>query len=389
MALGATGNSRFAYEMGRITALEARAVGIHWTNSPVADVNNNAENIIINTRSFGEDPALVASMVAAYVRGAQEHHLIATVKHFPGHGDTKEDTHMGLPSLPFDRNRLNDVELVPFRAGISAGVKAVMTAHLALPRIDPSGKPSTLSRPVLTGLLREDLGFNGIIMTDGMRMQGITDHFSAGEASTLVIEAGGDIVLAPEDIDKAYHGVLDAVRNGRLSEDRIDKSVRRVLGAKEWVGLNVQRTVPIDPIFTIVGSRESQQIAEEMSDASVTLLRNANSVLPLKKTSRVQIITVSEDPLPVIGTDLLDDLLPHVTSVSLTRVSNETGRERFEAIRAGFRDADVVLVGVYLSVVAWKGDRRFSQQLEDFFSALGTATTPVITVAFGDPYILG
>jgi beta-N-acetylhexosaminidase len=389
MAIGATGNPRFAYEMGRITAIESRAVGIHWTNSPVADVNNNADNVIINTRSYGEDPAQVASMVDAYVRGAQEHGMIATVKHFPGHGDTKEDTHMGLPSLPFDASRLSSVELVPFKAGVDAGVKAVMTAHLALPRIDPTGKPATLSRPVLTGILRDQLGFNGIIMTDGMRMQGITDHFSSGEASALVVEAGGDVVLAPEDIDNAYHGVLEAVRRGQISETRINQSVRRVLTAKSWAGLDTRRTVVVDSIFTIVGSQESQRLADAISDASVTLLRNGGGVLPLGKSTRLKMIMVSEDPLTTIGMDLSAEIAPRVTSVSLARISNETGRERLAEIRNAFRDADVILVGVYLSVVAWKGERRFAPPLDEFLSGLGGLQKPVITVAFGDPYILG
>ena len=207
MGIGATRNPQYAYELGRITAREARAIGVQWSNSPVADVNSNAENPVINTRSYGEDPAAVAEMVGAYVRGAQDAGMIATLKHFPGHGDTRDDSHMRLPVLPFDRERLNSVEFVPFKAGIAAGAKAVMTSHLALPRIDPSGKPATLSAPVLTGLLRKELGFDGIVVTDGMRMQGITDQYGSAEASVLAIEAGADAVLGIEDIDKGYQGV--------------------------------------------------------------------------------------------------------------------------------------------------------------------------------------
>jgi beta-N-acetylhexosaminidase len=389
MAIGATRNPRNAYELGRITAREARAIGVHWSNSPVADVNSNADNPVINTRSFGEDPAAVAEMVTAYVRGAQGAGLIATLKHFPGHGDTRDDSHMRLPLLPFDEQRLHAVEFVPFKAGIAAGAKAVMTSHLALPRIDPSGRPATLSAPVLTGLLRNGLGFKGIIVTDGMRMQGITDQFGSAEAAVLALEAGVDAILGIEDIESGYQGVLAAVRSGRLTEERIDTSVRRILAAKLWAGLSVRRTVPLDSIFTIVGDPESRRISESISDASVTLLRNEGNTLPLPRSARVCVVTVTEDPAPQIGSDLVHELQPSVSSVDIVRVSNESGPEKFVQVSESSRNADVMLVGIYLSVVAWRGESRFSEPLERFLSSLDRQGKPVILVAFGDPYILG
>ncbi len=389
MAIGATGDPAYAHELGRITALEAGAIGIHWSNSPVADVNNNADNPIINTRSYGEDPALVASMVEAYVRGAQSERMIATLKHFPGHGDTREDSHMGLPSLPFTLGRLDSVELVPFRAGIASGARAVMTSHLALPQIDPTGRPATLSRPVITGILRTRLAFDGIVITDGMRMQGITDHFSSAEAAINAIEAGADAILAIADIDSAFRGVVAAVRAGRISEERVNISVRRILAAKEWAGLALKRTVAVDSIFSVVGAERFRLKAEEISNASVTLFRNAGNVIPLKPTASVTLVTVSEDPQPGLGVDLLEGVEPFVRSASLLRVSNETGSERFREISASAGKSDVLLVGVYLSVVAWKGDRSFSKPLQDFLGSLGRFPVPVIAVAFGDPYVLG
>jgi beta-glucosidase-like glycosyl hydrolase len=389
MAIGATGDPRNAYDLGRITAREARAIGVRWSNSPVADVNSNPENPVINTRSFGEDPSAVAAMVSAYVRGAQDGGMIATLKHFPGHGDTQDDSHMKLPVLPFDRQRLDTMELVPFKAGIAAGAGAVMTSHLALPRIDPSGRPATLSAPVLTGVLREDLGFNGIIVTDGMRMQGITDQFGSAEAAVLAIEAGADAVLGIEDIDKGFHGVCDAVRSGRISRDRIDVSVRRILEAKKRTGLAECRVVPIDSIFTAVGDPASRRISERISDASVTVLRNDMNLLPLPRSARVLLVCVTEDPGRIAGTDLAQELGPSVSSVDVVRVSNETGRERFAEIAERARSADVTIVGVYLSVVAWKGGVRFAKPLEEFLGSSGRSGKPVITIAFGDPYILG
>ncbi len=389
MAIGATGNPRFAYQLGRVTALEARAIGIHWSNSPVADINNNPDNPIINTRSYGENPADVARMVEAYVRGAQEAGMIATVKHFPGHGDTREDTHMGLPALPFDIDRLRSVELVPFRAGISAGVRAVMTAHLSLPKIDSTRRPATLSKPLLTGILRDMLGFDGIVVTDGMRMQGITDKYSPAEAAIIAIEAGADAVLASEDIGAAFTGLVGAVHSGRITTARLNASVRRILRAKEWVGLNKVRTVPVDSVFTIVGSPRFQAIAREVSDSSVTLLRNEGSILPLPRTTRLQCITVTEDPAFVPGIDFINEIGPWVAAASLTHVSNETGRERFDEIKASLSSSDAVLVGVYLSVTAWSGGNRFSKPLQDFLNSLDRWPKPVILVAFGDPYIIG
>ena len=389
MAIGATGNPRFAYQLGRVTALEARAIGIHWSNSPVADVNNNPDNPIINTRSYGEDPADVARMVEAYVRGAQEAGMIATLKHFPGHGDTQEDTHRGLPLLPFDVERLRSVELVPFRAGIGAGARAVMTAHLALPKIDSTGRPATLSRPILTGILRDMLGFEGLIVTDGMRMQGITDHFSAAEAAITAIESGADAVLASENIGAAFAGLVDAVRTGRIPAAHLDASVRRMLRAKEWVGLNRTRAVVIDSIFSVVGSPQFQNIAREVSDSSVTLLRNEGSLLPLPRATRLRFIVVTEDPAFTPGVDFMNEIEPWLSAVSMTRVSNETGRERFEEIGASLSESDAMVVGVYLSVTAWSGGNRFSKPLEDFLQSLDRLPAPVVLVAFGDPYIIG
>jgi len=389
MGIGATGNVHYAEELGRITAIEACAIGIRWSNSPVADVNVNPDNPIINTRSYGEDPAAVARMVAAYVRGAQSAGMIATLKHFPGHGDTRADSHMELPVLPFDIRRLDSVELVPFRAGIAAGARAVMTSHLALPRIDSTGSPATLSRPVITGILRTRLGFDGIVVTDGMRMQGITDHYTSGEAAIRAIEAGADAVLGIADIDSAFHAVVAAVKEGRISRSRIDASVRRILAAKEWAGLSRRRTVPIDSIFTIVGSAEFRRCAEEMSDASVTLLRNEHGLLPLGPARRALVVTVTEDPQPGVGTDILETAAPRLRSASLVHVSNETGRERFGEIRRLARANDVTIVGIYLSVVAWKGESRFAAPLEEFLDSQGTWPTPVVLVAFGDPYVIG
>jgi beta-N-acetylhexosaminidase len=388
MAIGATGNTHFAYEFGRITAREARAVGIQWSNTPVADVNSNPHNPIINTRSFGEDPAQVAAMVEAYVRGAQEEGIIATLKHFPGHGDTEEDTHMKLPSLPFDLHRLDAMEFVPFKAGIKAGAKAVMTAHIALPNIDPEKRPSTLSPVIVNGLLRGHLGFNGLVVTDGMTMQGVTDHFGPAEAAIRAIEAGVDVVLVPADLALAYNGLLGAVKSGRISQARLDESVRRVLDAKAWVGIDRQRLVNVEDITRIVDPPQSEKIADSMFSAAVTLLRNKGNILPLSPASRVQIITVTDEPNLQIGDGLLGILESKVRSVALSHLWNESSTNSIVSVVGEARSADVIVLSIYLSVGSWKGQLGFSPELQKFFDTIASSKKPVVTIAFGDPYVI-
>jgi len=388
MAVGATGNPQYAYDIGRITARESRAVGIHWTNSPVADVNNNPENPIINTRSFGEDAVRVAAFVEAYVRGVQEGGVIATMKHFPGHGDTKEDTHIKLPLLQFDEKRIFSIELVPFKAGIAAGAKAVMTAHIALPRIDPTNRPSTLSYPIISGVLREKLGFHGIVITDGMTMQGVTDHYGADEAAVLAIEAGADCVLVPNQFENAYNGVLAAAKSGRIAIPRLDASVRRILEAKSWVGLDRDRFVNIEHVADIVGAPESDSLAQTIADAAVTLLRNNNGIVPLDRSSRAHVVTVSDDFNAQAGEELARVLSAGLSSVQCSHLFAESRDEVLQKIIRELKNADIIIVGLYLSIGAWKGRVEIPTSLATFLDQLQTLHKHVITVAFGDPYVI-
>ena len=389
MAIGATGNPHFAYEFGRITAREGRAVGIHWTNSPVADVNNNPNNPIINTRSFGEDPAQVAAMVEAYVRGLQSEKMIATPKHFPGHGDTEEDSHMKLPSLPFDRQRLDSVEFVPFKAGIRAGAGAVMTAHIAMPKVDPVRRPATLSPVLISEILRDRLQFKGIVVTDGMTMQGVTDHYSAAEAAVKSLEAGADAILVPADFVAAYEGVLQAAKSKRLTGRRIDESVRRILAAKEWAGLDRNRLVSIERIADVVGSPAAEKVADSMFSASVTLLKNDGRTVPFAPAARVEVITITDQAEAYAGEALCNVLRPRTASVGLSRIWNESGKKEMDNTLARIQKADVVVIGVYLSIGAWKGGLGLSSDVEEFLEKVHATGRPAVTVAFGDPYVLG
>src|SRR5437879_6502018 len=285
MALAAGGNLKDGYTMGKITALEARAVGIHWIYAPDADVNNNPGNPIINTRSFGENPERVAQFVTEFVRGVRENGGLATAKHFPGHGDTAADSHIDLPVIRADRARLDSLELIPFRAAISSQVDSVMTGHLNVPALEPDpNAPATLSHNILTDLLRNQLGYQGLLVTDAMDMGGITVRYAPGEAAVRAIAAGVDCLLMPPVPDAAFEAMQAAVKSGRISKDRLDASVRRILQAKARLGLNANRLVDVNAINKKFGSAEWQKEAQEISDRGVTLLRDTSHRLPLDGT---------------------------------------------------------------------------------------------------------
>src|SRR5574341_1265682 len=309
MATAATGNPDYARRAGELTGREARALGIQQIYAPVADVNNNAANPVINVRSFGEDPGQGARVVAAFVTGAQSAGVIATAKHFPGHGDTAVDSHRGLPEIDVTRERLNTVELVPFRAAVEAGVGAVMDGHIALPRIDATvitplprdrktkpidtdeggeivvekgTMPTTLS-PVVNNILRHELKFDGLIVTDAMSMSGLTLYFTQEEASVRALEAGAEQLLKPADPDAAFRGVITAVKNGRRTEQRIEQSARKILAAKYDLGLVKQRITPIDQIDRAVAGKKASALADEIATRAIALVRNDGKRRPLKR----------------------------------------------------------------------------------------------------------
>ncbi len=281
MAFGAAGDPAFSRFEGEVTAREARALGVQWVYYPVADVNNNPDNPIINIRSFGENPQDVAAQVKAFIEGAhadKKNYVLTTAKHFPGHGDTAVDTHLNLASIPADMDRLQRVELVPFKAAIEANVDAIMTAHIAVPALAPPNLPATLSPEILTGLLRKQLGFKGLVITDSLEMGGIAQGFSAADAAVRALEAGADTLLMPADPDAAIRAVVGAVQSGRLTRSRIQESVVKILSAKERVGLDRKRLVDLEAIGDLVNSPEDNARAQEIADRAVTLVRNTGNV---------------------------------------------------------------------------------------------------------------
>ncbi len=390
MALGATGSEEYAYEVGKVTGEEARAVGIHWPYAPVIDVNNNPKNPIVNTRSFGEDPELVARLGAAFIRGCQDAGALATAKHFPGHGDTEEDSHMKLPVLGFDLNRLESVELVPYVRAIRAGAKSIMSAHIALPKLDPSRRPATLSRPILTNLLREKLKFDGIIVTDGLTMQGVTDNYSVTEAALLAIQAGADALLVSPDIEAAYNYLVDAVRRGKIAEARLDSSVRRMLSAKGWLGLQKKRYVDITKISKTVGAPASENLSKKIARDAITLLENNNRTLPINrdKSLKVAVVVLSDIPNREYGREFISLLQEKYSGLTVSYINGETEDGAISEALRNAKRSDVTLLPTYISLGSWKGALRLPKSVKKFVRSVASIKKPVIAISFGDPYII-
>src|SRR5882724_3619568 len=390
MALAAGGNPKDAYTMGKITALESRAVGVHWIYAPDADVNNNPGNPIINTRSFGEDPARVAEFVSAFVRGVEENGGLATAKHFPGHGDTASDSHIDLPVIRADKERLEKLELVPFRAAISAGAGSIMTGHLNVPALEPDpNTPATLSHNIFTGLLRNEFGYQGLIATDAMDMGGITVRYAPGEAAVRAVVAGADAVLMPPVPDAAFEALQAAVKSGRISKARLDASVRRILQAKARLGLHSNRLVDVNALNQRFASVSWQKEAQEISDRGVTLLRDTPHRLPIDaaKPSRALLLAFYADPEPYPGEDLERELRTRFDSVTTLRA--DTRFVNASILKLPPPDSyDVAILALFVRVSDRKGNVDVPAEQAALAEQLYKTGKPIITVGFGSPYLI-
>ena len=391
MAVGATADPQLAYEMGRITAREARGVGIHIPFAPVLDVNNNPDNPIINVRSFGENPEDVADLGAAFVRGVQEHGAIATGKHFPGHGDTETDSHLGLPVIPHSRARMDSVEIFPFRHAKEAGKGAVMTAHISVQSLDGGvGDPATLSSAVLTDLLRDEMEFDGLLFTDAMDMSAISRGFGAEEASVRAIEAGADVILMPPSVERAVEGIAAAVESGRIEASRIDASVRRILETKKQMGLDRDRTVQIDQIGQVVGIPAHTQVAAEIAERSITLLHNGGNLLPLLGTRSARVMSVSfRRTSDVLAGRYFNTRLrqtyPRLTTAGL---DVNSGPALYEDLLRQARQQALVILSTYVTAVSYSGSLALPEEVVDFAGQLTEIGVPHIVISFGNPYLI-
>jgi beta-glucosidase-like glycosyl hydrolase/CubicO group peptidase (beta-lactamase class C family) len=376
--------------MGKVTALEARAIGVPWIFAPDADVNSNPENPIINTRSFGEDPARVSQFVAAFVRGVEENGGLATAKHFPGHGDTSTDSHLDLPTVSGDRAHLDRVELEPFRAAISAGVSTIMTGHLAVPALEPDPNiPATMSPKITTDLLRGQMGFDGVVVTDALDMGGVTVRYPPGEVAVRSILAGADVLLVPPVLDAALQAVRDAVTSGRIPMSRVDEAVTRVLRAKAKIGLNKSKLVDLDSLASKFDRPEFQEAALDIAARGVTLLRDDQHILPLDSTKlqRILLVAVSGDNDPYPGGNLENEIRWRVDS--LASVRTDTRFVHADTVKLPSPDTyDVAIAAIFVRVTDRKGNIGLPDDQADVVDRLLAAGKPVVVACFGSPYLV-
>jgi beta-N-acetylhexosaminidase len=390
MAVGATNDPKLAYTIGKVIALESRAAGVHWIFAPDADVNNNPDNPIINIRSFGENPKSVGEFVAQEIRGIEENGGLATAKHFPGHGDVSVDSHLALPTVPGDRKQLEATELVPFRAAIGASVGSVMPGHLAVPAFEPDASvPATTSRNILTGLLRDELKYKGLVVTDAMDMGGVTSRYPPGEAAVRAVEAGADVLLMPPVPDAAMAGLERAVRSGRITEKRVDESVRRILQAKSRLGLDRNRMADIEHLDEKFARPEFAAQAQSIADRGVTLLRDTPHLLPLDaaKPLRVLLVSLAADADPYPGETIEPEIRWRVDSLKALRADIQFAT--VSTLKLPPTDSyDVAIAALFVRVADRKGNVGLPDEQRAFVNQMIAAGKPTVVIAFGNPYLI-
>lgn len=423
MAFGAIGNIDYARKFGEITAEESRAIGIHWNLFPVADVNSNPDNPIINTRSFGEDPAVVGDLVAAFIQGSREHGMLTAVKHFPGHGDTGTDSHLGVARVEGNLAHIQSIEFPPFKKAIDAGTDSVMVAHLAVPALDTDpNKVATISPSIIDGALRNQLGFKGVVVTDALEMRGLTSLYPpqqgspTAKAAVDAVKAGNDVILWPTDLDGAFHGIVDAVKRGEIPESRIDESVRKILAMKASVGLNQARLVDLEQVEYRVSKPEDMQFAQQVADQAVTLVRNNGQVLPLSKLqpapaegeifrapvqpgNQIVVIILTDSLHGESGHNFENALKLRRADATIFYVDNSVAAALSPQIVQGVRAATKVVVAAYVVPVPAKqvmvnGKLVNSVGLEQgtgelLNQILQTAAARTALIALGNPYVAG
>lgn len=390
MAVAATGEPRDAFTMGKITAIEARAAGLNWIFAPVSDVNNNPDNPIINTRSFGEDPNRLAQFVKEFIRGVQQNGAMATAKHFPGHGDVNTDSHISVPVVPGDVAELNRVELVPFRAAISAGVGAIMSGHLVVPALDPDKNvPATLSPRILTDLLREKMGFDGIEVTDALDMAGVTEIDSPPNVAVRAVNAGADVLLIPPNPAAAIAAMREAVETGQLPIAKVNEAVLRILRAKARLNLERSRFVNLDQLNTVFGSPKFKEEAQDIADRGITLIRDDAKILPLdaSKPQRILLVIISGDPDPYPGALIEQELRKRAASIETVRV--DTKFIKADSIQLPPRDTyDIAVAAVFVRVADRKGTVGLPAEEIALLNQLLAAGKPRVVASLGSPYLV-
>ena len=416
MAFGAAGKLDYAEDFGRITAQEARAIGVHWNFFPDADVNSNPANPIINTRSFGEDPQQVGDLVVAYIKGAQANGMMTTVKHFPGHGDTATDSHLSVAQVTGDLARLQAVDLRPFRQAIAAGVDSVMVAHVTTPALEPDpNRVATTSPAVVTHLLKEQLGFRGIVVTDALDMAGLTRLYASniGRAAVDAFKAGNDLLIIPADLDASYLAMLEAIHSGEITPAQLDASVLKILRGKASLGLHKSRMVDLNELDTVVGRPENIARGQQISDDAATLVRDNGRVLPLKQLGTVKaglpyqkieevhnglvVVIFSEDVRTESGRALEREIRQRVPDANVVYVDSKLASALSGEVLKAVDDAHAVVAAVYVVPTAGKAIKteqglKNSVSLSDASGALlqnieDHAPEKTVVLAMGNPYL--
>jgi beta-N-acetylhexosaminidase len=390
MAVAATGDKQFAYDMGKVIGLESRTIGVHQNYAPVADINNNSENPIINIRSYSEDKNIVSQFSAAFIAGTNDERVLSTAKHFPGHGDTQIDSHKDMPTISVDRFNLVNNELVPFVESIRAGVHSIMVGHLNVPALDPGGIPATLSKKIITDLLKNEMGFAGLVVTDAMNMSAVTNYYSVGEAAVLAVKAGNDLVLMPPDEEVAVNAIYNAVLSGEISFERINESVRKILSAKKWLQIDKNLYSDLSKVPEIIGQESHIRLAQNIAEKSITLVRNDKHVIPIDpaKIYQTACISISDG----LGSDSerifqneIDQKFTNVRKIFLNRKSTKKDYQNAYEIA---RQSDLILLPSFVRVRAYQGTVRLSESHTEFINKLLKLKTPSVIISFGNPYLL-
>lgn len=391
MAFGAAHDSAALKELGLRTAREAHALGVNWVFAPDSDVNNNPANPIINMRSLGEDPQAVATNVAAFIEGAHSDphsYVLTTAKHFPGQGDIVQDTHMQLGKLDQPRERLESVEFVPFRSAIEHGVDAIMTAHLAVPAVEPEPIPATVSHNVLTGLLREELHFKGLVVTDALEMQAVTSLFPAGEAAVRAVEAGADVLLMPTDPERSIKAILAAVLSGRIPRRRIDESASKILTAKQRVGLYRSRSVSIDALSDNLEHTDADRLAQRVASEALTLVKDDAHLFPMPSAEGSCLVIMSETNFSQRGELLAQRLQRAAPGVRVITTNADMAASVLNAVAQDTLQCKRIYAAAFIVVAANRGSVSLQGGLSEFLTALMHGPVPLALISMGNPYLL-
>ena len=384
MTLGAIQDDELLYKMGVEVARQVKRTGLHMNFAPVVDVNNNPNNPVINYRSFGEDKYNVADKAIAYMKGMQDHKVLTTAKHFPGHGDTDTDSHYALPQINHPRARLDSLELYPFRRILNAGIGGVMVAHLDIPALDSTGVPSTLSKPIITGLLKEKLDFEGLIVTDAMNMKGVTEGNLPGVVDKDAILAGNDLLEFTEDVPKAIEEIKKAVDAGLISQKEIDRRVRKILAVKQWVGLDKYGPLSTDNIIEDLNTSKAQLLHRSLSEASLTVLKNDNNIFPVKGLDTLKVASVS---FGAETTTSFQKTLELYTEVSHFVVPVDADENAVSEVKEKLKDFDLVIAGIHDQSKYPRNTLKLSEPALELISDLSTGKNSVFSF-FKNPYVL-